>query len=141
MARAPALQAGGRRFDSDYLHNEKRVCIRRLFFRCGDPCPTPSGSPVGSDGASFAYAHFAALQSVISFHPSERRLLPARLRRESAFAGSFFVVEILLQPPPAPRWGVMALHSLMLITLLSSLSLHSILPSAGCCRPVSDGRG
>ena len=32
LARAPALQAGGRRFDSDYLHNERPDHIDQVFF-------------------------------------------------------------------------------------------------------------
>ena len=32
MARAPALQAGGRRFDSDYLHQEDLINRSGLFY-------------------------------------------------------------------------------------------------------------
>ena len=36
LARASALQAEGRRFDSDYLHKRKKTSNRMSFFFCGD---------------------------------------------------------------------------------------------------------
>ncbi len=39
LARAPALQAGGHRFESDYLHQQKRHSVVFLFQYCGfDVC-------------------------------------------------------------------------------------------------------
>ena len=40
LARAPALQAGGRRFDSDYLHKKPDLRIR-LFLLSTPPSPLP----------------------------------------------------------------------------------------------------
>ena len=38
LARAPALQAGGRRFDSDYLHKSRQEAILDGFFRISSVC-------------------------------------------------------------------------------------------------------
>ena len=46
LARAPALQAGGRRFDSDYLHKIKKTSKRMSFLFCGD-------APMLCSGASY----------------------------------------------------------------------------------------
>ena len=46
MARASALQAEGRRFDSDYLHKIKKTSKRMSFLFCGD-------APMLSIGASY----------------------------------------------------------------------------------------
>ena len=49
LARAPALQAGGRRFDSDYLHNKRPDHRDQVFFVVEIPLPPSAGadSPEG----------------------------------------------------------------------------------------------
>jgi hypothetical protein len=50
LARAPALQAGGRRFDSDILHESFYACERPVTRAGADPLPGPPGG-ARRDGA------------------------------------------------------------------------------------------
>ena len=61
MARAPALQAGGRRFDSDYLHKNQRPSNDGLYFFVEIYLP-PVGKPTAPMGTPSHCVRYITLE-------------------------------------------------------------------------------